>query len=106
MPERGMPHLGEPICLDHVRRALGLPTGALRVGNNGRNVMDKFFEILEGPFGRALRIALGIVLVYLGVARMSGTGGRVLAIAGLLPIAMGLWGPCLLKLAIRRLRRA
>lgn len=68
--------------------------------------MDKFFEVMEGPVGRLLRVALGILLIYVGLGRMSGMGGRVLAIAGLLPIAMGLWGPCLVHLAIRRLRRA
>ena len=68
--------------------------------------MEKFFEVMEGPFGRALRVALGAVLIYFGLARMSGMGGRVVAIAGLLPIAMGLWGPCLVHLAARRLRRA
>jgi len=68
--------------------------------------MDKFFEIMEGPFGRVLRVALGVVLIYLGLGRISGAGGRVVAIAGLLPIAMGLWGPCLVHLAVRRLRRA
>lgn len=67
--------------------------------------MEKFFEVMEGPFGRVLRIALGAVLVYLGLARTGGTGGRILAIAGLLPIAMGLWGPCLLHLGARRLKR-
>jgi type IV secretory pathway VirB2 component (pilin) len=68
--------------------------------------MDKFFEVMEGPVGRLLRIALGVVLVYLGLARMTGPGGWAVAIAGVLPIAMGLWGPCLVNLAIRRLRRA
>jgi hypothetical protein len=68
--------------------------------------MDKFFEVMEGPIGRLLRIALGVVLVYLGLARMTGAAGWAVAIAGLLPIAMGLWGPCLVNLAVRRLRRA
>ncbi len=68
--------------------------------------MDKFFEVMEGPFGRVVRVALGAVLIYLGLARMTGTGGRIVAIAGLLPIAMGLWGPCLVHLAARRLSRA
>ena len=68
--------------------------------------MGKFFEIMEGPAGRALRVALGVVLMYLGLARVDGDGGRVLAIVGLLPIAMGLWGPCLVRLAMQRLRRA
>jgi hypothetical protein len=68
--------------------------------------MEKFFEVMEGPLGRVLRVALGLVLIYFGLARMSGMGGPILAIAGLLPIVMGLWGPCLVNLAIRRLRQA
>jgi hypothetical protein len=68
--------------------------------------MDKFFDVMEGSVGRGLRLALGIVLVYFGIARMGGTGGTILAIAGLLPIAMGLWGPCLLRLALRGFKRA
>jgi len=68
--------------------------------------MDKFFEVMEGPIGRVLRVVMGVVLIYLGLGRMRGIGGGVLAIAGLLPIAMGLWGPCLVHLAVRRLRRA
>jgi len=68
--------------------------------------MNKFFAVMEGPIGRLLRVVLGVVLIYLGLVRMSGTAGRIVAIAGLLPIAMGLWGPCLVHLAIRRLSRA
>jgi hypothetical protein len=68
--------------------------------------MDRFFAIMEGPAGRVLRVVLGLVLVYVGLVRMAGAGGYVLALAGLLPIAMGLWGPCLVHLAIRRLSRA
>jgi hypothetical protein len=68
--------------------------------------MDKFFAVMEGPIGRLLRVVLGIVLIYLGLVRMSGMGGRLVAIAGLLPFAMGLWGPCLVHLSIRRLNRA
>jgi hypothetical protein len=60
---------------------------------------------MEGPVGRALRVVLGIVLIYFGLGRMGGTGGRILALAGLLPIAMGLWGPCLVHLAVRRFKR-
>jgi hypothetical protein len=68
--------------------------------------MNKFVEVMEGPVGRVLRVLLGVSLIYVGLGRMSGIGGRVLAIAGLLPIAMGVWGPCLVHLAVRRLRRA
>jgi hypothetical protein len=65
--------------------------------------MDKFFEVMEGPVGRVLRVVRGFVLVYFGLARVGGAGGAVLAVVGLLPIAMGLWGPCLVPLAMRRL---
>lgn len=67
--------------------------------------MDKFFAIMEGPFGRVLRVVLGVGLIYVGLGRMSGMGWRAVAIAGLLPIAMGLWGPCLVHLALRRTKR-
>ena len=68
--------------------------------------MDRFFEVMEGPFGRLLRFVLGVALIYLGLGRIGGVGGGIVAIAGLLPIAMGLWGPCLVNLAIRRFRQS
>jgi DUF2892 family protein len=68
--------------------------------------MERFFQVMEGPIGRALRVVLGMVLIYFGLARIGGAGGRVLALAGLLPIAMGLWGPCLVHVAIRGFKRA
>jgi hypothetical protein len=68
--------------------------------------MDKFFGFMEGPVGRLLRIALGISLIWFGLGRMGGAGGLVVAVAGLLPVVMGAWGPCLVHLAMGRLRRA
>jgi len=68
--------------------------------------MDKFFAFMEGAFGRALRIVLGLVLIYFGLMQLDGVGGRVLAFAGLVPIAMGAWGPCLVNMAIHRFKRA
>jgi len=47
--------------------------------------MDKFFEVMEGPIGRVLRVVLGLVLIYFGLARLSGLGSRILAVAGVLP---------------------
>jgi hypothetical protein len=52
--------------------------------------MDKFFAFMEGPAGRALRVVLGLVLIYLGLMQIGGVGGRILAFAGLLPIVMEL----------------
>jgi hypothetical protein len=68
--------------------------------------MDRFFGFMEGPVGRVLRIALGIALIWFGLGRMGGAGGLVVAVAGLLPVVMGAWGPCLVHLAMGRLRRA
>ena len=33
--------------------------------------MEKFFEVIEAPIGRLLRIALGIVLFYVGRAPLA-----------------------------------
>jgi hypothetical protein len=68
--------------------------------------MNKFFDFMEGTIGRALRVVLGLALVYFGLGQMGGVGGRVLAVVGVLPIVMGAWGPCLAHLAMNRLKRA
>jgi len=68
--------------------------------------MEKFFGFMEGPAGRLLRIAAGIALIGFGVGKMGGAAGLAVAVAGLLPLAMGAWGPCLVHLAMGRLRRA
>lgn len=51
--------------------------------------------------GRAARIVLGLALVYVGLVSVGGTTGYVVAVIGLLPIAMGLWGRCVLELVLR-----
>lgn len=68
--------------------------------------MDKFFDFMERPVGRVLRVGVGMALVYVGLGRMTGVAGSILAIAGVLPIAMGVWGPCLVRVAVRRIRSA
>ena len=68
--------------------------------------MNKFIDFMEGPRGRTLRIVFGLVLAYVGLYRMSGTEGAVVALAAAVPIVMGLWGPCLVRLVGNRFRRA
>ncbi len=58
--------------------------------------MKGLIDLMQGTFGRGLRVVLGLALIYLGLAVVGGTAGIVLAIVGVLPIAMGAWGPCLL----------
>ena len=48
--------------------------------------------------GRAARVILGLALIALGTPLSTGHRGRVLAVVGLVPLAMGIWGRCLLEL--------
>jgi len=46
--------------------------------------------------GRLLRIGAGALLLWYGLTQMAGTGGTVLAVVGLVPIAAGVFNFCLL----------
>lgn len=59
--------------------------------------MNGLIQFMNGTAGRALRVILGLVLIYIGLAVVGGTTGLVVAVIGLLPIATGLWGKCLLQ---------
>jgi hypothetical protein len=56
----------------------------------------KFVEFMPTPLGRGLRVVLGAVLIYVGLAVVQGVGGTILAVAGLLPIVTGIMNLCLL----------
>lgn len=58
--------------------------------------MNSLINFMQGNVGRVARVILGLGLVYVGLAVVGGTAGIIVAIIGLLPIAMGVWGPCLL----------
>lgn len=58
--------------------------------------MNGLINFMQGSVGRVLRVVLGLALVYIGLALVGGIAGIVIAVIGLLPIAMGVWGPCLL----------
>jgi hypothetical protein len=53
-----------------------------------------FAEWMGSPLGRGLRVAVGALLVYLGLSVVTGLGGALLAAAGVLPIATGLLNVC------------
>jgi len=57
---------------------------------------------MNRALGRALRFVLGVALIAYGLLVLGGTVGTVVAIVGLLPIALALWGHCLLELAAPR----
>jgi hypothetical protein len=63
--------------------------------------MSGVITFMNGTLGRVLRIVLGLVLIYLGLAVIGGTAGIIVAIIGLVPIVMGAWGKCLLQFVFK-----
>ena len=57
--------------------------------------MTSIIGFMNAAVGRALRFVLGVVLIAYGLLVLGGTAGTVVAIIGLLPIALALWGRCL-----------
>ncbi len=60
--------------------------------------MSNLIQFLNGAVGRLLRVALGIALIWYGLLALGGTAGAILAVVGLVPIGLGVWGHCLLEL--------
>ncbi len=54
-----------------------------------------FAQFMAGPIGRGARIAVGLALIVIGIAT-GGTGGWILAVIGLVPLAMGVLNICIL----------
>lgn len=61
--------------------------------------MSKLIGFMNGFWGRAIRAVLGIALIVYGLTTVGGLVGIVIAAVGLVALAMGLWGRCLLELA-------
>ncbi len=61
--------------------------------------MAGLLNFMRSGIGRILRIVLGLALIWLGLmGPMAGTtGGAIVAVIGVVPIVMGIWGPCLLQ---------
>ena len=60
--------------------------------------MAGLVKFMNTAAGRILRIVLGLALIWLGLlGPMAGsTGGAIVAVIGLVPIVMGIWGRCLI----------
>ncbi len=67
--------------------------------------MSNLIEFLNGAVGRLLRVALGVALIWYGLFVLGGTAGAILALVGLVPIGLGLWGHCLLELVASKTAR-
>jgi hypothetical protein len=55
-----------------------------------------FAKFMASAVGRGLRIVVGLVLIACGLFVMHGTAGTVVAIVGLVPLALGSLNLCLL----------
>jgi hypothetical protein len=66
--------------------------------------MSGLIEFMNSTAGRALRVILGFALVSVGLVTLGGPLGAIVAIIGLVPIAMGAWGRCLLQFAFESKR--
>lgn len=64
--------------------------------------MAGLIKFMEGTWGRVLRIVLGLVLIYIGYSIVTGTAGWIIVIIGLVPLVMGVWGPCLLGFLFKK----
>jgi hypothetical protein len=58
-------------------------------------------RFMASAAGRLIRIVVGVVLIYFGLAVVKGTGGWVLAVIGLVPVAAGGLNFCLLASFIK-----
>ena len=67
--------------------------------------MSNLIQFFNGGFGRVLRVALGVALIWYGLLVLGGTAGAVVALIGLVPIGLGVWGRCLLELVPGRTAR-
>ncbi|MGD9030166.1 MAG: DUF2892 domain-containing protein [Anaerolineae bacterium] len=57
--------------------------------------MDSVFRFLAGSAGRLTRAAAGLALILIGLLLVEGTGGWILAIVGLAPLAAGIFDFCI-----------
>ena len=55
-----------------------------------------FARLMASPLGRGGRIVLGLALIVLGIGIVGGVTGWVIAIAGLLPLTLGIINGCIL----------
>jgi hypothetical protein len=55
-----------------------------------------FARFMASPLGRGGRIVLGLALIVLGIGVLDGLLGWIVAVAGLLPLTLGIINGCIL----------
>jgi hypothetical protein len=56
--------------------------------------MNPFVSFMASPAGRITRIVAGLVLIAWGLLGLTGTGGLVVAVVGMVPLVAGLFDFC------------
>ena len=56
--------------------------------------MKALFRFLASSAGRLVRAVAGLVLIAVGIAVVGGTGGWILAVIGLVPLAAAVFDRC------------
>jgi hypothetical protein len=59
--------------------------------------MTSIITFMNGGIGRSVRFLLGVGLIVYGLFGLGGTVGTLVAAIGLVPIALAMWGHCLLE---------
>jgi hypothetical protein len=59
--------------------------------------MASIIAFLNGGFGRSVRFLLGVGLIVYGMFGLGSTAGTLVAVIGLVAIALAVWGRCLLE---------
>jgi glutaminase len=57
--------------------------------------MNPFVSFMASTAGRILRAVAGVILLYVGLQMMTGVGGIVVAVVGVVMIAAGVFDFCL-----------
>jgi hypothetical protein len=64
--------------------------------NTGSDSKRAFAEFMATQTGRGIRIAVGVILVLLGIFAIGGLVGWIIALIGLAPIVAGAMNVCLI----------
>lgn len=59
--------------------------------------MGSLVRFMNGPIGRLVRVGLGVALIAYGLLGLGGTVGYLVAAVGLVPIALGATGRCMVE---------
>jgi len=57
--------------------------------------MNTVFDFIAGSTGRLIRALAGLALILIGLLLVKGTGGWILVIVGLAPLAAGVFDFCI-----------